>query len=26
VRNASTFQAHVHNNQRGAMVVDRIGP
>jgi hypothetical protein len=26
VRNAETFQAHVHNNQRGAMLVDRIGP
>ena len=26
VRTAGTFQAHVHNNQRGAMVVDRIGP
>ena len=26
VRNAGMFQAHVHNNQRGAMIVDRIGP
>lgn len=26
VRKGDTFYAHVHNNRRGAMVVDRIGP
>lgn len=26
VRQGETFYAHIHNNRRGAMVVDRIGP
>jgi len=26
VRKGETFYAHIHNNRRGAMVVERIGP